>query len=249
MRVSRIYVAQNLASLSLGSALTLEPMASAHLIKVLRLRAGTHILLFCGDGFDYSAEIVTPRAEACVVKLGARSARASESALQITLIQALCRGEKMDWVLEKATELGVHAVLPVTSEYTDVQLSAERADKRRTHWQRVVISACEQCQRAVLPEIAPLCTLASFCAQQSNVLSLVLTPNAPKANELALFQIDAPTQVRVAIGPEGGFSETDLHQLKLAGFHQLSLGPRVLRTETAGLAAIAMLQARWGDFC
>lgn len=244
MRITRIYTPQ---TLTLDAQITLEPSASAHLVKVLRLRAGAVVVLFNGDGFDYQAELISPRAEVAQLQIHSRTPGARESPLRVTLIQALCRGEKMDWVLEKACELGVHAIVPVSSERSEVHLSPERAAKRREHWQRVVLSACEQSGRAYVPEVAPLKELSQHLAESNDpALRWVLEPGgAPLASLPGLSGAQAIT---VAVGPEGGWSDRDLAQLQHARFTAVQLGPRILRTETAGVAVLACLQTLAGDF-
>ena len=251
MRMTRVYTNQPLAAaLSGHSLIRLESMGSAHLIKVLRMRAGGKVTLFNGDGFDYAAEIETPKPESAELRLINHKFNPNESTLKITLIQALCRGEKMDWVLEKATELGVHRIIPVQTERTEVQLDAERAQKRLQHWQRVVISACEQCGRARIPEILPIRALdAHLAAKLNRDIAWVLEPGSSGLG-LVLSEFSAPNDIRdihLAIGPEGGFSERDLAQFSAADFRSISFGARILRTETAGIVALAVLQNLWGD--
>ncbi len=259
MRNTRVYTEQPLAkALADRQLVRLEPMGSAHLIKVLRMRSGARVTLFNGDGFDYSAEIEAPKPEAAELRVISQHRNDAESPLKITLIQALCRGEKMDWVLEKATELGVHRIIPVQTERTEVQLDAERAGKRLAHWQRVVISACEQCGRASLPEILPLLNLDARLASrltapwQSNGMQAgsawVLEPGENLLSQrIAELKLLAPQTMEIAVGPEGGFSERDLAQFRAANFQPVSFGPRILRTETAGITALAVLQSLWGD--
>jgi 16S rRNA (uracil1498-N3)-methyltransferase len=242
MRITRVFTPQ---ALHMGAELTLSAMSSSHLIKVLRLRAGARVVLFNGDGINYSGEILVPRAEATTVRvLASHSASVLESPLKITLLQGLCRGEKMDWVLEKATELGVHHVVPVVTERSEVHLDAERAQKRREHWQRVVISACEQSGRAFVPSVEALSPLDQRLANRIDAeQKWALEPGADNLSRLRAN----PASIAIAIGPEGGFSERDLSQLKVAGFSAIALGTRILRTETAGPAALSALQALFGD--
>jgi 16S rRNA (uracil1498-N3)-methyltransferase len=241
MRLTRIYTDQ---ALQTSGRLKLHPMASAHLIKVLRLREGADVVLFNGDGSDYRATIVVPRSEACELSIGDATVVRNESPCQITLLQGLCRGEKMDWVLEKATELGVHRIIPVHCERSEVHLDRERAEKRKSHWLRVVLSACEQSGRATVPELEGLSELGKRLTQPIEAdLRVALHPS----NMVSGLPAQAK-QIAIAIGPEGGFSERDLAQLNLAGFTTMAMGARVLRTETAGPAAIAVMQSRFGDF-
>ena len=242
MRVIRAYVERPLA---VGEALTLPKDAAAHLVRVLRLREGDACVLFNGDGHDYAATLETANKREVRVRIGARSPVANESPLRITLLQGIARGEKMDWILQKATELGVAAFVPVSSERSEVRLDAERADKRVAHWRSVVRSACEQSGRAVVPDVAPPLGLAAVAATLPAGPRFLLDPGAGQA--IGTLDLQADTCV-LAIGPEGGWSPRDREQLAAAGFVGLRLGPRILRTETAGLAAIAALQAGFGDF-
>ena len=241
MRITRVYTPD---LLSIDSIVVLSAMPSAHLIKVLRLRAGAKAVLFNGDGNDYLCEILLAKAEAAQLKVIESKPAAAESPLKITLIQAICRGDKMDWVLEKATELGVHHIIPVQSERSEVQLESERAVKRREHWQRIVISACEQSGRANVPQVEALQSLAQrLSAEITAAKKLVLEPGGAR-----IAQAREVASVALAVGPEGGWSERDLAQLALGGFSAVAIGPRVLRTETAGIAAISVMQALCGDF-
>lgn len=244
MRLTRVFVDTALAP---GATVTLSETAAGHLLRVLRLGVGDGCVLFNGDGRDYDARIVgAGKRDASVDVLAAREL-ANESPLRIVLLQALARGEKMDWIVQKATELGVAALAPVASERGEVKLDGERADKRTAHWRSVAIAACEQSGRARVPDIATPQPLAqALGALPPRARGFTLDPQADTS--IATLQLDAREDVVIAIGPEGGWSAGDLALLRGAGFAGLRLGPRVLRTETAGLAAIAALQARFGDF-
>jgi len=240
MRRIRIFVD---APLEPGTQAALPEPAVQHVVRVLRLQAGDAIVLFNGDGHDYQARLgATGKRDASAEVLQRVPPAATESPLRITLAQAIARGEKMDWILQKATELGVAAIVPLASERTDVRLDAERAGKRLAHWRGVLESACEQCGRATVPELAPPTPLEHFAAA-ANGRRWVLDPEAGGS----IRAIEPEGVVTIAIGPEGGWSERELELLRVAGFGGLRLGPRVLRTETAGLAAIAALQALRGD--
>ena len=241
MRLTRSHIDQ---SLKVGSDIALPEDVAAHLLRVLRLEIGDACVLFNGDGHDYDARIV---------HLGKRDARAeivgarridNESPLRITLLQGIARGEKMDWILQKATELGVARILPVMSDRSEVKLDAQRAEKRLAHWRGIVISACEQSGRATLPEVAAPQTLAQAAATRAG-RGFILDPFAD--NTLSSLRDTPLRECTIAIGPEGGWSPRDREQLVAAGYEGLRLGPRVLRTETAGIAAIAALQALCGD--
>lgn len=242
MRRIRLFIDQPLQN---GHAVLLSEAAANHAVRVLRLREGDAVTLFNGDGHDYAGQISLGKREARV-QISDATAIDNESPLAVTLVQAIARGEKMDLILQKATELGVARIIPVTSERTEVKLDEDRADKRIVHWQRVLESACEQCGRAQIPQIESPLTLeraARMLAEEADT-KLLLHPEGGRP----LSQIDCGDAVSIAIGPEGGFSDRDLAVLDQAGFQRITLGPRVLRTETAGLAAIAALQARFGDF-
>jgi 16S rRNA (uracil1498-N3)-methyltransferase len=243
MRVNRIHVDQPLA---LGARVALPEAAAAHLLRVLRLGVGDACVLFNGDGHDYDAQIVAAGKRGGEIEvIGARTID-NESPLRIVLLQGVARGEKMDWILQKATELGVAAFAPVSSERSEVRLEGERADKRLAHWRSVVVSACEQSGRARVPSVSPPIALdTAMHALPADSLRLTLDPGA----DTAIDALPAPGErtLVLAIGPEGGWSPRDRETLAAAGFAGLRLGPRILRTETAGIAAIAALQSRFGD--
>lgn len=247
MRLTRVYVD---APLTAGVPCELPEHAAGHLLRVLRLGPGDRCVLFNGDGNDYEARIASAGKRDAVVEVIAARAVDSESPLRIVLLQALARGEKMDWIVQKATELGVAAIVPVDGDRSEVRLDATRADKRVAHWRSVAASACEQSGRARLPSIvAPIgpAQAATACAPAG--LRLVLDPHADQAiRTLPGMEEGMEEQhIAIAIGPEGGWSPRDLHELAAVGFTGVRLGPRILRTETAGIAAIAALQARFGD--
>lgn len=244
MRITRCPIDQPLAS---GAELDLPEDIANHLVRVMRLGAGDGCVLFNGDGHDYRAVLVEVGKRNARVRIDAASAVDNESPLAITLVQGIARGEKMDLVLQKATELGVAAFVPVNSERSEVRLEGERAAKRLAHWRSVVASACGQSGRARIPSVSAPENLAAACARlPADSLRLCLDPRG----QWTLATLPAPPAggIVVAIGPEGGWSPRDVAQLEQAGFAGLQLGPRVLRTETAGLATLAALQARLGDF-
>ena len=241
MRVTRVFVDAPLAA---GAKFALPEDAAAYLLRVLRLRPGDACVLFNGDGHDYGARLLAlDKRHAQVEVVDARPV-ANESPLRIVLLQGIARGEKMDLILQKATELGVAAVRPVDSERSEVRLHGERLDKRVAHWRGVVASACGQCGRARLPEVQAPEALESALASLPQVPRFLLDPEATQAIG-ALG--DSLEDCVLAVGPEGGWSPRDRELLHAAGFTGLRLGPRILRTETAGIAAIAALQSRFGD--
>ena len=241
MRLTRSHVE---LPLQVGDSVLLPEATAAHLLRVLRLQEGDACVLFNGDGHDYDARITAiGKREARAQVLSARRVD-NESPLRITLLQGIARGEKMDWILQKATELGVARFLPVSSDRSEVKLDAQRADKRLAHWRGIVTSACEQSGRAVIPDVAAAQSLAQGAGQRAG-RGFILDPFAEASlSSLRGVAMDACT---IAIGPEGGWSPRDREQLVAAGYEGLRLGPRVLRTETAGIAAIAALQAACGD--
>ena len=239
MRLSRFFID---APLSLGQHEL--PEAQAHYIsRVLRHVAGDAVQLFDGSGQEYLGELIDVGKKAVRVELREQLAGQAESPLRIHLGQGLSRGERMDWAIQKATELGVGEITPIVSERCEVRLKDERADKRLAHWRQVAISACEQCGRSVLPVIHAPLTLAEWQGHVQAELKLVLHPVAAPLESHA-----RPHSLAFLIGPEGGLSEAEVAQAKAAGFHAARLGPRVLRTETAPVVALAVAQQLWGDF-
>lgn len=243
MRLTRSHVD---LPLSAGAELLLPEDTANHLLRVLRLGDGDDCVLFNGDGHDYPATITLAAKREARARLGAPVAVHTESPRPLYLLQGIARGEKMDLILQKATELGITAVLPVNAERTEVKLDAQRMEKRVAHWRSVIVSACEQSGRARVPALALPQSLADATrAVPPDAVKLTLDPQGE--HRLATLQAAADTPIVVAIGPEGGWSPRDRQTLAAAGFQGLQLGPRILRTETAGLAAIAALQAKLGD--
>lgn len=239
MRLSRFFID---APLSLGRHEL--PEAQAHYIgRVLRLAAGDAVQLFDGSGREFLGELVEVGKKNVQVELREQFAGLAESPLRIHLGQGLSRGERMDWAIQKATELGVAHITPIVSERCEVRLKDERADKRLAHWQQIAISACEQCGRSVLPAIHPPMLLGDWLARTEAELKLVLHPIAePLASHVR------PATLAFLIGPEGGLSEAEVAEAQRAGYQAARLGPRVLRTETAPVAALSVAQQLWGDF-
>ena len=248
MRIPRVHLTQ---PLRIGDAVDLPGAACEHLLRVLRLSENAALLLCNDDGIDYRAMLVDVGKRGARARILDASPNHAESPLRIVLAQALARGEKMDWVIQKATELGVAAIQPIVTERTEVRLDAERAGRRLAHWQAVAVAACEQCGRARVPTISEPAALATYAAgADTGAIRLALDPDGGSlADALSGNSLhDATTPIHLVIGPEGGLSERDHAQLRVAGFRGLRLGPRILRTETAGLAALAALQALAGDF-
>lgn len=242
MRQSRIHTRQ---PLSPAGIVELEEKAGHYLARVLRLSKGNSVILFNGDGKDYPAEITEARSQRVLVKILDAHVLENESPFKITLVQAVCRGERMDYALQKATELGVFCIQPLITRRVEVRLDAARQTKRMTHWQNVVISACEQSGRARVPEIRTPLSLPEWVAGADQSPRLILDP----LSDNKLSGVSAcGVSISIMIGPEGGFMDEEMKLARQHGITAVSLGPRVLRTETAGPAAIAVLQSRLGDF-
>ncbi len=234
------------APLAVGAVIELPEAAVAHLVRVLRMQAGDPVVLFNGDGCDYPAHLLSTSKRGAQAEVLERIALDNESPLQLTLAQGIARGEKMDLILQKATELGVARIAPVVTERTEVRLDAERSAKRLAHWRGVLLSACEQSGRARVPELLEPQSLANFAAGEAAGHRFLLDPFAERG--IADARVGAGDRITLLIGPEGGLSERDQLTLRAAGYIGLRLGPRVLRTETAGLAALAAFNTLFGDW-
>lgn len=241
MRQYRIYTPQPLAT---GETVCLDTRAAHHLLRVLRARAGTAVKLFNGDGYDYLGQLADVQNSAARVDIEASTWINAESPLRLTLAQGIARGERMDYTLQKAVELGVDRVVPLFCERSEVKLSRPRLEKRMDHWRGVIVSACEQSGRGFVPDLSVPCALSEYLeTKDTSRLQLVLSPHAPHG----IKSLACAKQIELLVGPEGGLSKHELELAEKSGFGAISLGPRVLRTETAGPAALAALQALWGD--
>ena len=228
-----------------GEQIELSGEQSHYVARVLRLRAGDPVQVFDGDGSRHAATIVETRAKRAALRVGDALAPGPESPLAITLGQCISSAEKMDWTIEKAVELGVAEIQPLVSSRSVVRLDAQRAQRRTEHWRRLIVAACMQCGRDRLPVLAPPAPLAQWLTPRPpGVTAVALVPDG----RVRLSRIELPAAtVHLLIGPESGLADDELEAARSAGFIEASLGPRVLRTETAGLAAMALLQARAGD--
>ncbi|MDB5971323.1 MAG: rRNA ((1498)-N(3))-methyltransferase [Hydrocarboniphaga sp.] len=239
--MTRLYVD---ADLAVGQTLALPEDAFRHWVQVLRARVGDSVVLFNGRGGEYLARLqeLNRRDASVVIERHVEVDR--ESALQLMLAQAVSKGDRMDYTLQKAVELGVSVIQPLVSERSVVKLDAERWDKKIEHWQGVVIAACEQSGRTRLPRLLPVLKLQAWLDQPLDVgIKLTLAPTA----KAALRELPRQTSACLLIGPEGGLSDAEIAVSEIRGFSPVRLGPRVLRTETAGVAALSALQALWGD--
>ena len=231
------------------------PEAVVRHVHVLRLSTGDTITLFNGEGGAFEAELVAIEKKHASAQLRSYHPEDLETPYRLTLAQGVAGGDKMDWLIEKAVELGVSRVIPLTTAKSVVRLQGERAIKRREHWQALTRAACEQCGRNRVPPVEPLSDLRHWLAQQSqaganagaDILKLMLSPRG--AQHFDTLPKSAPLSgVTLLIGPEGGLSEAEEDEARACGFIAVGLGPRILRTETAGIAVLAALAARWGGW-
>ena len=255
MTLSRFYCPIEITT---GQIIELPANVAHHAARVLRLEQGDEITLFNGNGGEFSAIIARISKSGTMVEVAEQFDIERESPLNITLVQAVCASEKMDWIMQKGVELGVSRIQPIVTKRSMVKLAGERADKRVRHWQQIVISACEQCGRNHVPQVLPLLSLPDWldgqmiewrnlCHGTPHNLCFMLSPTAEKS----LCDFPKVTQVAaltLLVGPEGGFAPEEEAAALVIGFVPLRLGERILRTETAALAAVAAMQALWGDY-
>jgi 16S rRNA (uracil1498-N3)-methyltransferase len=254
VRLTRVFVEGELQS---GSVVELPRETGAHLAKVLRARSGDEVVLFNGDGREFTGAVEKVQGSRVSASIGAARIMDRESPFQLTLVQCVPRGDRMDFIVQKATELGVARIIPVLSQRSVVRLDEAQAASKQVHWRAVAVSACEQCGRNRLPSVAapqPLLNYLGALAQatEDTSLRLVLEPERARRTARAAQSIDiasprSVSRAEIAIGPEGGFAPEELEAFDLSAFSRVALGPRVLRTETAAIAAIVVLQARFGD--
>ncbi len=240
MRIPRLFTPQ---PCTVGNSITLEATASHYLVSVLRMAKGRPLVLFDNSGHDHAATLIEADRKAAVVRIDAILPNACESPLTLQLAIGVSRGERFDWVVQKATELGVSHIQPLWTERVEVRLNGPRLEKKLAHWRQVATSACEQSGRARLPQLAEPLPLARYLELAAPGLRLVLDPAADAAPDWQGGQHAAT----LLIGPEGGLTEGEIRAAHGAGFQPWRLGPRVLRTETAPVAALAILQHRLGD--
>ena len=232
-----------------GTSIELPENAARHASRVLRLVSGDGLVLFNGEGGEHAAKIVAVNKDRVSVQVGVHRALEREAPIELVLVQSLQTGDKMDLTIQKAVELGASMVVPVVSRRSVMRLAGERAQRRVEHWRGVVAAACEQCGRNRLPEIAPIAALEQWLRvpPAPGTLRLTLAPDA--ANTLRSLAMPASgCRIELLIGAEGGLAPEEIALAEQAGFVGIRLGPRVLRTETAGLAALAAMQCLWGDF-
>ncbi|MCB2386264.1 16S rRNA (uracil(1498)-N(3))-methyltransferase [Thalassolituus alkanivorans] len=237
----RIYSA---AALSSGLRTELDDQAFAHLIRVLRMNDGDPVRLFNGDGHEYAGQLCDVQKKSASVLVGDILRSEADTPLKLQLGQVVSKGDRMDFTIQKATELGISDITPLWSERCEVRLKGERLDKKMEHWQKVAISACEQSGRNRIPTINQPQYFADWAKNNNADVRLLLHPHRQKP----LRDYPQPASVALLVGPEGGFSEQEVEMAMSSGFAGLTLGPRILRTETAALAALSVFQFQWGDF-
>lgn len=241
--IHRIYQDQPLAP---KQTITVDEKAFHHLVHVLRIKMNEPLILFNGDGLDYVSEVRSINKKNIHIDILSAHPNHNESPLTIHLAQAIARGEKMDLIIQKAVELGVNTIAPLITERCNVKLTEERSEKRFLHWQAIIIRAAEQSGRSRLPILLPPQHLSTYLTKQDTDIRFVLSPHVETEN--IHLEKNSVSSISLLIGPEGGLSDTEVKAATESGFIPLCLGPRILRTETASLAAISILQYRFGDF-
>lgn len=239
--MTRIYIQQPLA---VGASIELPDEAVRHLVQVLRMAAGETLTAFNGEGGEYACTLTAVARRSATMAINSFDAVSREAPLAVTIAQCVSKGDRMDYALQKATELGAAAFIPVLSSHGVVKLDGERWEKKVEHWRGVVISAAEQSGRTRVPTVGTPIAFDALLTQPQKGTQLILAPEAG----LQLGELPRPESITALIGPEGGFSDSELQLAERKGWQRLGLGPRVLRTETAPVALLAALQARFGDF-
>lgn len=241
MRISRLYIDQ---ALSADSRITVSGQQAHYLSKVLRLKENTPLIVFNGDGREFPAQLTEIRRQEVELHIEAPLSGQTESPLRTILGLGMSRGERMDYAMQKSTELGVSSIVPLLTEYCEVKLEGPRLQKKIQHWQQICISACEQSGRTIVPQVTEPQTLSTWCQSQNSPLKYIFSPTGKSMSSKA----GPVSELALLIGPEGGFSQHELALAGSAGFEQIKLGPRVLRTETAPIVALTAVQLMWGDF-
>jgi 16S rRNA (uracil1498-N3)-methyltransferase len=237
----RLYQA---SAFEISQTIDLDKNPSHHLVRVLRAKKGVDLVLFNGDGHEYLAELIDDNPRHCRLKIKTKNLINNESPLRINLLQGISRGDRMDSCIQKSIELGAHSIVPIICQRTGVNLKGERAEKKLNHWQQIVISACEQSGRCIIPAIQPAVNFQQAVSNTHCSHKLILAPNTSSSiNNIATPE----NEIFILIGPEGGFTQEEINLAVNNGFTPISLGARILRTETAGPACIAIAQTLWGD--
>jgi len=246
MRRSRIFC---LGPLAADQLVELDARNSHYLLHVLRIKTGQPLVLFDGSGCDYHGTVEQVLRKSIQVRIIDQCEhQINESRLHTTLGIAISKGDRMDWVMQKATELGVSEIQPLITQRVDVKLNQQRMEKKHLHWHGIVIGACEQSGRSVIPKLKPACSVDHWLDSHHSDLKLVLRANGEPFEPMAKAVNHLPTSAAVLIGPEGGLTDTELQLAEKANFVATGFGPRILRTETAPIIALTLLQSQWGDF-
>lgn len=246
MRRSRIFTDKALAE---SATVELDARNNHYLMHVLRVKQGQALQLFNGNGREFNAQVEALTRKSVRVLIAEEvNPTVVESPLHTTLGIAISKGDRMDWVIQKATELGVNVIQPLVTERVDVKLNAERREKKFAHWQATLIGACEQSGRCVLPLLQPLKTIEQWLPIDNSDCKLVLRATADSFNQVKSHFTATPQSASVIIGPEGGLSPEEIAAAVVQGYHPVGFGARILRTETAPIVALSLLQASWGDF-
>lgn len=240
MRLTRVFVDGELQA---GQRLTVEGSAGNHIVRVLRSRVGDELTVFNGRGGEFGAVIEEIRRDTVLLTVLEHRQTERESAFALTLAQGISRGDRMDWVVQKATELGVTRIVPVFTQRSVVHLDEKQAAKKVQHWRGIAVAACEQCGRNVVPAIDAPIEVYEMLAKGGSGARLLLSPGGP----LRIADVSADGGATVLIGPEGGLAQVEQDAALRAGFTAVRMGPRVLRTETAAVCALTLLQQKFGD--
>ena len=242
MHTPRIYCSEPIGT---GTSVSLPAEPARHLVRVLRMSVGDKLTLFDGSGGEFEASIASVDKRSVSVEIHTHQDVERESPLTLNLLQAVAKGDNADWVVQKAVELGVASIQPMLTERTVVRLSPERAAKRHIHWLGIIAGACEQCGRNRPPILYPTRSLPDLLQNRPrDIDGFILTPGGASCLERSRLP---PTALDLVIGPEGGFSDQEVEMAVAAGLNPLRLGPRILRAETATVAAVTAVQSRWGD--
>ncbi len=241
MRIPRIYLADELRA---NGSYQLDEQASQHVQRVLRLKPGDAVILFDGRGIEATAQIESSSGKRTQVHVTDQPHQTDRSPVHIHLGLAMSKGDRMDYAIQKSVEAGVSEITPLSTERTVVKLDNKRQASKHKHWQGIIISACEQCGQNYLPTLNDVMTLNDWAQQSTSAVNVVFDVEA----EQSLSQLSAADSFRVAVGPEGGFSDAELTMLEQHDFTRTKLGPRVLRAETAAVAACVAIQVMWGDY-
>ncbi len=234
-------------ALRANAGLSLGGDRARYVGRVLRLSPGDALTVFDGSGGEYSATIEKVSKQELILGVGEHCSRDAESPLRIRLVQGISKGDRMDVVVQKATELGVHRISPVITDHSVVRLDDDRAAKRRAHWQKIAQSACEQCRRNIVPPVDAPQSLVDWFAGNAGSDATQIILRADAADPMPAIDTHG-NDLTILIGPEGGFSSAEYEGAVAAGLRAVRLGPRVMRTETAALAALSIAQAAWGDY-